>query len=50
MLGRTDAARAAFREAAETIAYIAEHISNEHLRRIFLGSPEVREAVVQASA
>jgi DNA-binding winged helix-turn-helix (wHTH) protein/tetratricopeptide (TPR) repeat protein len=43
-LGREDAARAAFREAASVISYVADHIGDEQLRRIFLGSAAVRQA------
>ena len=44
-LGREDAARAAFSEAASVIGYVAGNIGDERLRRIFLGSAAVQEAV-----
>jgi hypothetical protein len=49
-LGCEDAARAAFREAASVIGYIAGNISDERLRRIFLGSAAVQEAVFSGRA
>jgi tetratricopeptide (TPR) repeat protein len=44
-LGRQDAARAAFSDAASVIGYIAGNIGDERLRRIFLDSAAVQEAV-----
>ena len=44
-LGRGEAARAAFAEAASVIRYIAGNIADERLRQIFLSSAMVREAV-----
>jgi tetratricopeptide (TPR) repeat protein len=44
-LGREDAARAAFGEAASIIGNIADHIGDEQLRRIFLGSAAVQQAL-----
>jgi predicted ATPase/DNA-binding winged helix-turn-helix (wHTH) protein len=44
-LGREDAARAAFSEAASVIGCVAGNIGDERLRRIFLGSAAVQEAV-----
>jgi len=44
-LGRQEAARAAFAEAASTIRYIAGNIADQDLRQVFLSSPAVREAV-----
>jgi len=44
-LGRCQAARAAFAEAAAVIRYIAGNVDDERLREIFLSSPPVREAL-----
>lgn len=44
-LGREDAARAAFSEAASVIGYVAGNIDDERLRKIFLGSAAVQEVV-----
>ena len=44
-LGREDAARAAFSEAASVIGYVADHIGDEQLRRIFLGSAAVQQVL-----
>jgi DNA-binding winged helix-turn-helix (wHTH) protein/tetratricopeptide (TPR) repeat protein len=44
-LGRQDAARAAFSEAASVIGFIADNICDERLLRIFLDSAAVRETV-----
>jgi DNA-binding winged helix-turn-helix (wHTH) protein/tetratricopeptide (TPR) repeat protein len=44
-LGREDAARAAFSEAASVIGYVAGNICDERLRGIFLGSAVVRQAL-----
>jgi hypothetical protein len=44
-LGRRNAARAAFAEAASIIRYIAENVDDERLRQIFLSSDMVREAL-----
>jgi predicted ATPase/DNA-binding winged helix-turn-helix (wHTH) protein len=44
-LGRRDAARSAFAEAASIIRYIARNVDDERLRQIFLSSPIIREAV-----
>jgi DNA-binding winged helix-turn-helix (wHTH) protein/tetratricopeptide (TPR) repeat protein len=43
-LGRRDAVRAAFAEAASIIRYIAGNVDDERLRQIFLSSDMVREA------
>jgi len=43
-LGRPDAARAAFAEAASLIRYIACNIEDQRLRTVFLSSEPVREA------
>jgi tetratricopeptide (TPR) repeat protein len=48
-LGRDDAARAAFGEAASIISYIAGNIGDERLRGIFLGSAAVRDVVNRQS-
>jgi len=42
-LGREEAARAAYGEAASVIRHIAGNVSDERLRGIFLGSPAVQE-------
>jgi tetratricopeptide (TPR) repeat protein len=47
-LGREDAARAAFREAASIIGYIAGNIGDERLRGIFLDSAAVKKALGEA--
>lgn len=44
-LGRRDAARAAFAEAASVIRYISGNLADERLRQVFLSSPAVREAI-----
>jgi tetratricopeptide (TPR) repeat protein len=44
-LGRRNAARAAFAEAASIIRYIARNVDDERLRQIFLSSPIIMEAV-----
>jgi DNA-binding winged helix-turn-helix (wHTH) protein/tetratricopeptide (TPR) repeat protein len=44
-LGREDAACAAFGEVASIIGYVADHIGDEQLRRIFLGSAAVQQAL-----
>jgi tetratricopeptide (TPR) repeat protein len=44
-VGREDAARAAFHEAASVIGYIADHTGDEQLRGIFLGSAAVQQAL-----
>jgi predicted ATPase/DNA-binding winged helix-turn-helix (wHTH) protein len=49
-LGREDAARAAFSEAASVIGYVAANIGDERLRRIFLDSAAVQEAVFSGLA
>ncbi|HZQ56333.1 MAG TPA: tetratricopeptide repeat protein [Bryobacteraceae bacterium] len=47
-LGDHDAARTAFREATSLIHYVANHVSDERLRHIFLNSAAVQEAVLSA--
>jgi serine/threonine protein kinase len=47
-LGEHDAARAAFREATSLIGYVANHVSDERLRGIFLNSAAVQEVVLSA--
>jgi hypothetical protein len=49
-LGREDAARAAFSEAASVIGFVAGNIGDERLRGIFLGSAAVQEAVFSGRA
>jgi tetratricopeptide (TPR) repeat protein len=49
-LDREDAARAAFSEAASIIGYVADHIGDEQLRRIFLGSAAVQLVFSQGLA
>jgi tetratricopeptide (TPR) repeat protein len=49
-LGKYDAARAAFGEATSLITYIADHISDERLRGIFLHSRAVQDTVLHARA
>jgi predicted ATPase/DNA-binding winged helix-turn-helix (wHTH) protein len=46
-LGRRDAAKAAFAEAASIVRYIAGNVADERLRQIFLSSAMVREALAE---
>jgi hypothetical protein len=44
-MGRTDAARDAFAEAAAIVQTIAGHINDDRLRTVFLNSAAVRDVL-----